>query len=198
MATRIQVVIDCADPDGLAGFWAQALGYHKQDPPQGYASWPAFETAQGVPPDRLHAWHAVVDPDGAGPRLYFHRVPEAKVGKNRLHLDLNVAREVLPEQSRDRIDGEAERLGRLGATRLRAVEEHGEYWVTMLDPEGNEFDLMETATKLPSCRAAGGRRRVPLSGRWCAGRPVVRPRRLHLRPAWTSRPAMLRARKRAS
>jgi hypothetical protein len=49
MATRIQVVIDCADPDGLAGFWAQALGYHKQDPPQGYASWPAFETAQGVP-----------------------------------------------------------------------------------------------------------------------------------------------------
>lgn len=142
MATRIQVVIDCADPDGLAGFWAEALGYQKQNPPEGYASWPEFETAQGVPQDRLNSWHAVVDPDGAGPRLYFHRVPEAKVGKNRLHLDLNVAREVPPEQYRDRIDGEAERLRRLGATRLRAVEEHGEYWVTMLDPEGNEFDLM--------------------------------------------------------
>jgi hypothetical protein len=38
MATRIQVVIDCADPDDLATFWAEALGYKKQDPPEGYAS----------------------------------------------------------------------------------------------------------------------------------------------------------------
>jgi hypothetical protein len=49
---------------------------------------------------------------------------------------------VPPEQYRQRIDGEAERLRQVGATKLRAVEEHGEYWVTMLDPEGNEFDLM--------------------------------------------------------
>ena len=49
MATRIQVVIDCADPDGLATFWAEALGYTKQDPPEGYATWWDFETAQGVP-----------------------------------------------------------------------------------------------------------------------------------------------------
>jgi hypothetical protein len=77
----------------------------------------------------------VVDPDGTGPRLYFHRVPEPKTGKNRLHLDLDVARDVPPEQYRQRIDGEAERLRQLGATRLRAVEEHDEYWVTMLDPK---------------------------------------------------------------
>jgi hypothetical protein len=75
-------------------------------------------------------------------RADFHRVPEPKVGKNRLHLDLDVARDVPPEQYRQRIGGEAERLRQLGATRLRAVEEHGEYWVTMLDPEGYEFDLM--------------------------------------------------------
>ena len=49
MATRIQVVIDCADPDGLATFWAEVLGYKKQDPPEGYATWRDFETAQGVP-----------------------------------------------------------------------------------------------------------------------------------------------------
>jgi Glyoxalase-like domain len=142
MARRIQVVIDCADPDGLATFWAQALGYKKQDPPEGYATWRNFETAQGVAQAELNSWHAVVDPDGAGPRLYFHRVPEPKVGKNRLHLDLEVARDVSPEEYRQRIDTEAERLRQVGATRLRAVEEHGEYWVTMLDPEGNEFDLM--------------------------------------------------------
>jgi hypothetical protein len=84
----------------------------------------------------------VVDPDGAGPRLYFHRVPERKTGKNRLHLDLNVARDMRPAEYRQRIDGEAERLRQAGATRLRAVGNRGEYWVTMLDPEGNEFDLM--------------------------------------------------------
>jgi hypothetical protein len=142
MATRIQVVIDCADPDGLATFWAGALGYKKQDPPEGYATWRDFETAQGAAQNKLNSWHAVVDPDGIGPRVYFHRVPEPKTEKNRLHLDLAVARDLPPEEYRQRIDGEAERLGRLGATRLRAVEEHGEYWVTMLDPEGNEFDLM--------------------------------------------------------
>ena len=81
-------------------------------------------------------------PDGAGPRVYFHRVPEPKRGKNRLHLDLAVARDVPPEEYRRRIDDEADRLCQVGATKLRAVEEHGEYWVTMLDPEGNEFDLM--------------------------------------------------------
>jgi hypothetical protein len=142
MATRIQVVIDCADPDGLATFWAEALGYKKQDPPEGCATWRDFETAQGVPQDELNSWHAVVDSDGAGPRVYFHRVPEPKRGKNRLHLDLAVARDVPPEEYRRRIDDEADRLRQVGATKLRAVEEHGEYWVTMLDPEGNECDLM--------------------------------------------------------
>jgi hypothetical protein len=82
MATRIQVVIDCADPDSLATFWAEALGYKKQDPPEGYPTWQDFETAQGIPQNELNSWHAVIDPDGAGPRLYFHRVPEPKTGKN--------------------------------------------------------------------------------------------------------------------
>jgi hypothetical protein len=53
-----------------------------------------------------------------------------------------VALDVPPEEYRRRVDGEAERLRQVGATKLHAVEEHGEYWITMLDPEGNEFDLM--------------------------------------------------------
>jgi hypothetical protein len=49
MATRIQVVFDCADPAHLAAFWAMALSYQLQDPPEGFASWPEFLAAQGVP-----------------------------------------------------------------------------------------------------------------------------------------------------
>jgi hypothetical protein len=142
MATPIQLVFDCADPERLARFWAAALGYRMQPPPEGYATWREFETARGIPEHERNSWNAVIDPDGVGPRLYFHRVPEPKVGKNRLHIDLDVARDVAAGEYRARIEAEAERLSKLGATRLRATEEDGEYWVTMLDPEGNEFDLM--------------------------------------------------------
>jgi glyoxalase superfamily protein len=142
VATPIQVVVDCADPANLATFWALALGYKKQDPPEGYATWEEFLTAQGVPEEDHNSRSAVIDPDGAGPRLYFQRVPEPKAGKNRLHLDLDVARDVPPEEYRQWVDAEVERLLAVGATKLRAVEERGEYWVVMQDPEGNEFDLM--------------------------------------------------------
>ncbi len=143
MATGIQVVFDCADPDRVATFWAQALGYKKQDPPQGYASWIDFLKAQGVPQDQWNSASAIVDPAGTGPRIYFQRVPEGKTVKNRVHLDLNVGggRGTPPDEQRRRVDAEAERLVREGGRRLRAVEERGEYWVCMLDPEGNEFDV---------------------------------------------------------
>jgi hypothetical protein len=143
MATSIQVTFDCADPDRLATFWAAALGYQKQDPPEGYATWPEFLAAQGVPEDQWNAASAVVDPDGVGPRLFFQRVPEPKASKNRVHLDVNVGgdRTTPPDERRQRVDAEVERLSRIGATELRAHEEHGEYWIVMQDPEGNEFCL---------------------------------------------------------
>jgi hypothetical protein len=141
VATSIQVVFDCADPDRLARFWAGALGYRPQDPPQGYGSWEEFLSAIGVPEEDRNSASAIVDPDGAGPRIYFQRVPEPKTVKNRVHLDLNVGgpRDAPPEERRRRVDGEVERLVAVGATRLWAVEERGEYWVVMQDPEGNEF-----------------------------------------------------------
>lgn len=143
MATSVQIVLDCADPAGLAQFWATALGYKLQDPPEGYASWPEWLSAQGVPEDQWNSASAVVDPMGQGPRLYFQRVPEPKTVKNRVHLDLNVggAHGTPLEERRTRVDAEAERLTAAGAARLREMEERGEYWVNMQDPEGNEFDV---------------------------------------------------------
>jgi hypothetical protein len=143
MATSVQVVMDCHDPSALARFWAQALGYAEDPPPLGHASWEEWLRAQGVPEADWNSASAVHDPDGSGPRIFFQRVPEEKTVKNRVHLDLNVGgeRDAPPEEKRRRIDAEAERLAALGARRLRFFEERGHYWVAMLDPEGNEFDL---------------------------------------------------------
>ncbi|MGH2572636.1 MAG: VOC family protein [Actinomycetota bacterium] len=142
MATSIQVVMDCADPDRLAEFWAEALGYKLQDPPQGFASWEDFLRDQGVPQSEWNSASAVVDPDGGGPRIYFQRVPESKEVKNRVHLDLNVSggsRVPLEERQRA-VDAEVQRLTGLGATVFRPGSvERDEYWVVMQDPEGNEF-----------------------------------------------------------
>ncbi len=70
-------------------------------------------------------------------------MPEHKTAKNRVHLDLNVGggRETPVEVRRTRVDAEAVRLSAIGATTVRSYDENGEYWVAMLDPEGNEFDL---------------------------------------------------------
>ena len=87
----------------------------------------------------------LVDPDGVRPRIWFQPVPEGKVVKNRLHLDLGVSggRQVPLETRRRRVDAEAERLVAAGATRLRVLSEEGvdHYAVVMADPEGNEFCL---------------------------------------------------------
>lgn len=143
MAVSFQVTFDCTDPDSLATFWATALEYKKQDPPEGYATWQEFLIAQGVPEDQWDSASAVVDPAGIGPRLFFQRVPEPKTAKNRVHLDVNVGggRGTLPEERRGRVDAAAARLVGVGATRVRAFDQHGEYWVVMSDPEGNEFCL---------------------------------------------------------
>ena len=142
MATQLQIVIDCSDPAQLAVFWAKALSYKVQDPPSGYASWEAFLQAQGVPQEEWNSASAVVDPDGKGPRIYFQRVPEAKVVKNRVHLDLNASRSTSHGSSPERmqrIEAEVERLKGLGARELYRREQRSEYWITMADPEGNEF-----------------------------------------------------------
>jgi len=145
MATGIQVVFDCADPDRLARFWAAALGYRLQDPPEGFPTWEAFLASIGVPEEEWNDGSAVVDPAGKGPRIYFQRMDTPKPGKNRLHLDLNASggRTVPEEERRRRIDAEVDRIVALGlgATKLSVSDDANFYFVTMLDPEGNEFDV---------------------------------------------------------
>ena len=142
MATPVQVVFDCADPRAQGTFWAEALHYRTDPPPPGHDSWEDFLRAEGVPEEQWNDANAVSDPDGAGPRLFFQRVPEGKTAKNRMHLDLNVGggASVSLDERKARVDAEVARLKTLGATDERgAMEKRGEYWVRMNDPEGNEF-----------------------------------------------------------
>ncbi len=64
------------------------LGYVVPLPPEGFASWEEYDAS--LPPEEQGSWFAILDPTGAGPRMYFQRVPEGKVAKNRLHLDVRV------------------------------------------------------------------------------------------------------------
>ena len=105
---RIEICIDCADPEDLIPFWMAALGYVR---------------------DRRDA-RGLVDPDGAGPPLWFQRVPEPKTVKNRLHIDAYFDDEAGAERRRDE-------LVALGAT---AVGRFEDFWL-MNDPAGNEFCL---------------------------------------------------------
>ena len=76
MAASFQLVIDCADPEPLARFWAAALGYELEPPPDGFASWDAYWRDLGVPEDELGTGaDCIVDPGGRGPRIWFQVVP---------------------------------------------------------------------------------------------------------------------------
>ena len=141
MATAIQVVFDCADPDKLSRFWAEALGYIQQPPPDGFGSWEEWAREEGVPEESWNDAGAVVDPEGKLPRLYFQKVPEGKVVKNRVHLDVNVGAGKKGEERQASIRGEADRLIGHGASMLYEFDRRGEFWITMQDPEGNEFCL---------------------------------------------------------
>ena len=90
MSTGVQVVFDCADPARVAAFWEAALHYISPAPPPPHATWEDWARAEGIPEEHWNDASAVEDPDGVGPRLFFQRVPESKVAKNRMHLDLNV------------------------------------------------------------------------------------------------------------
>ncbi|NEA23970.1 VOC family protein [Actinomadura bangladeshensis] len=144
MARDIQITFDCADPAGLAAFWAEALGYRLQDPPGNFASWDEALAAMGVPPERRNDASALTDPDGAGPRLFFQRVPEGKQAKNRVHLDVRAAPGLDGDARMKALEAEAERLVSHGATRLQRHDPApplGAGHIVMADPEGNEFCL---------------------------------------------------------
>jgi hypothetical protein len=146
MTVRFQITIDARDSVRLADFWANALGYVPEPPPEGFASWNDYYRTLGVAEEDLFdGVDSIVDPTGSGPRIWFHVVPEPKTCKNRLHFDLGVGggRKVPVEIRKERVEAEAARLEGIGAIRLETVSEDGvgRYAVAMADPEGNEFDL---------------------------------------------------------
>jgi len=154
MPARFQLVVDCQDPELLARFWAGALGYVLEPPPEGFATWDDWRRDMGFPDSELGGGpDSIVDPRGEGPRIWFAARPDAKVVKNRLHLDIHAStdgpylgsvRKIPIEVRRQRVDAEARRLADLGAT-ITGVLGDGDsldhYAIGMKDPEGNEFDI---------------------------------------------------------
>lgn len=138
---QFQVTFDCAEPERVARFWCEVLGYVVPPPPEGFDSWKAFD--RSLPPQRQGSAFACVDPTGTGPRLFFQRVPEGKVVKNRVHLDVRVGTGLEGAERLDVLEAECTRLVALGATRVRLLEADGvdESCLVMQDVEGNEFCL---------------------------------------------------------
>jgi hypothetical protein len=118
----LSVIVDCRDPRRQAEWWAQVL---------------AYQVSQRNPDE-----FQVSDPAGAGGSLYFMKVPEPKVGKNRLHLDL-----VTPGS----METEVARLIEAGAQVVEVRQDPASFdnpdiWTVMHDPEGNEFCVTSTLT----------------------------------------------------
>ena len=143
-----QITIDCSDPDAMARFWADALGYALEEPPPPHASWKDYWVSVGVPEDEAegYGYDSIIDPAGVRPRVWFQIVPEPKQGKNRLHFDLLIGggRGVPLDERRQRVRAEADRVIGLGASELRVMDnaDSNHFAIAMADPEGNEFDIV--------------------------------------------------------
>lgn len=138
---QVQITFDCADPERVARFWCEVLGYVVPPPPPGFESWAEFD--RSLPAERQGSAFACVDPTGVGPRLFFQRVPEGKVVKNRVHLDVRVGTGLVGEERLAALESECARLEELGATRgtLLRADGFNESCQVMQDVEGNEFCL---------------------------------------------------------
>jgi predicted enzyme related to lactoylglutathione lyase len=112
---ELVVVVDCADLDRGARFWAGALGYHDTGPNAG-------------------PYRSLVPADGPGIEVLLQRTADAKHGKNRVHLDLRTSD----------LDAEVSRVVALGATVLTSqpISEEGWTWHMLADPDGNEFCVL--------------------------------------------------------
>ena len=138
MAFDFQVTIDSTEPHGLADWWAEALGWQVEKQDEAFIrrmvdSGAASEDDTMRHRDQL-VWKvgaAIISPDPGRPRVLFQAVPEPKTVKNRLHLDVRVGV--------DRREAEVARLIGLGATELWRASQGPFDWVTLADPEGNEF-----------------------------------------------------------
>lgn len=117
---QLAINIDCLDKDRAAEFWCAVLGYERSGNAGQYC--------------------AIRPPRGNdGPKLVFQQVEDPKLVKNRVHLDLDYA-------SHDEHDREVARIAALGATVVAGpIDEFGEHWTVLADPDGNEFCVVAKA-----------------------------------------------------
>lgn len=146
MPFDFQIAVDASQPHILADWWAETLGWVVEPTDEAFIR---KMIAAGYATDHDTIMHngAVVWRDGAAirhpdelkagssggtrPRILFQLVPEAKSVKNRVHLDLRVGEE--------NVDAQVAKLSERGATYLHKASQGPHWWVTMADPEGNEF-----------------------------------------------------------
>jgi hypothetical protein len=142
MAYEFQVAVDCADPHALADWWAETLEWEVEEQDADFIRQMIAEGFGTDADTRIHNGRLVFtdgaairhpdhQPRGTRRRIIFQQVPEAKAAKNRWHLDVFVG----AEHVRDRAD----RLIARGATFLHDGQQGHHQWITLADPEGNEF-----------------------------------------------------------
>lgn len=141
MSRTIQVVLDCRDAVRSALWWAETLGWQYE--------WLDRELFAQIKAGGGCSDDDVIEVDGkltwkdgaainsgqvpreTAPRIYFQTVPEPKVGKNRMHIDVRCGGD----------DPEAVVAGLIarGATRIGEGRQGPHAWIVMADPDGNEF-----------------------------------------------------------
>lgn len=143
MPFDFQIAVDASQPHVLADWWAETLGWVVEPSDEafirtmiaeGYATDDDTMTHNGALVWREGA--AIRHPDepaggGTRPRVLFQLVPEPKTAKNRWHLDIRVGEE--------NVDAQVATLTERGARYLHKASQGRHWWVTMADPEGNEF-----------------------------------------------------------
>jgi len=138
MAHDVQIVIDSARPHELADWWAEVLGWEVEPQDEAFIQRMVDEGHASAGQTTRHkgalVWAvgaAIRSPEAGRSRVLFQAVPEAKTVKNRVHLDVHVGA--------DGQEAEVARLTAMGAHELWRGAQGPSSWVTMADPEGNEF-----------------------------------------------------------
>ena len=147
MAYEFQVTVDSGDPHGLADWWAETLGWQVEPQDEAFIRRMISAGHAADSDTKLHngtlVWRvgaAIRHPEGTqrAPRMLFQLVPEAKTVKNRVHLDVRIGA--------DDVERAVAGLTARGAKFLHTGQQGPYSWVTLADPEGNEFCVSQSAS----------------------------------------------------
>ena len=146
MAYEFQVTVDCTDPHTTADWWAETLDWRVEPQDEAFIRRMISAGHAADSDTKLHngalVWKTgatIVHPDGTqrAPRVLFQLVPEAKAVKNRVHLDVRIGA--------DDVERTVAALVARGAKVLHGGQQGPYTWITLADPEGNEFCVSQSA-----------------------------------------------------